>query len=93
MLMVSGDMTVRLPREIGEKLGAAPEQVEAEVLEAVVLRLFSTGEMSGGKAAEVLGRTLEGFLKLAGRHGIPFTRLSAEELARDAEVAARARKP
>jgi predicted HTH domain antitoxin len=49
--------------------------------ECVVLELYRRGAISSGKAAELLGMERLEFIRYSGRLGIPYFRLSAEELA------------
>ncbi len=58
-------------RELGE-----PSET---VKECVVLELYRRGVISSGKVAELLGMTRWEFIRYAGRLGIPFLRMTAEE--------------
>ena len=59
-----------------ESLGD-PQQT---IKECVVLELYRRGEISSGKAAELLGMSRFEFIQYSGRLGIPFFRHSPEEL-------------
>ena len=59
-----------------ESLGD-PQQT---IKECVVLELYRRGEISSGKAAELLGMSRFEFIQYSGRLGIPFFRYSPEEL-------------
>ena len=62
--------------ELLESLGD-PQQT---IKECVVLELYRRGEISSGKAAELLGMSRLEFIQYSGRLGIPFFRYSPEEL-------------
>ncbi len=62
--------------EVLESLGD-PQQT---IKECVVLELYRRGEISSGKAAELLGMSRFEFIQYSGRLGIPFFRYSPEEL-------------
>ncbi len=72
------------PSEVLEALSSS-YQDDAEIIkEAAVLEFYREGRLSSGKAAEILGMERFEFIRYAGRKGIPFIRISAEEL--DEEV-------
>jgi predicted HTH domain antitoxin len=48
--------------------------------ECVVLELYLRGAISSGKAAELLGMGRVEFVRYSGRLGIPFFRMSSEDL-------------
>jgi predicted HTH domain antitoxin len=62
--------------EVLESLGD-PQQT---IKECVVLELYRRGEISSGKAAELLGMSRLEFIQYSGHLGIPFFRYSPEEL-------------
>ena len=51
-----------------------------------MLELYREGRVSGGKAAELLGITLETFLKRAGDLGIPCFDMPDDEWAREKDA-------
>ena len=77
-------LAISLPREFIALLGA-PSQASETAREYIILRLFQEARISGGKAADLLGLTRQGFIALLARKGIPYFRLEPEEW--DAEVA------
>ena len=77
-------LPITLPREFIALLGA-PAQATATAREYVILGLFQEARISGGKAAELLGLTREGFIALLARKGIAYFRLDPVEW--DEEVA------
>jgi predicted HTH domain antitoxin len=73
-------VTIKLPDEIGEELGTDAE-IPRRVLEALVLQRYMTGEISLGRAAELLnlsqGETEEFLDRNNAR--LPYTREMLEE--------------
>ena len=63
--------------ELLDELQRPPEQAAREL---IVLGLYAQDRLSGGRAAEFLGLTREGFIRLASERGIPYFRLSGDEL-------------
>jgi len=56
-------------------------QDDAEIIkEAAVLEFYREGRLSSGNATEILGMERFEFIRYAGRKGIPFIRISPEEL-------------
>ena len=53
----------------------------------VVLELYREGLISSGKAAELMGLEREDFIRRAGEQGIPYLRMSHEELRGEIERA------
>lgn len=69
-----------MPREFIDLLGApAPATATATAREYIVLGLFQEARISGGKAAELLGLTREGFVAWLARQGMPYFRLNPQE--------------
>ncbi len=54
--------------------------VQQTIKECIVLELYRRGEISTGKAAEILGMSYRQFLDLLAKHKIPLFRYSPEEL-------------
>lgn len=61
------------------------QPLEASALELMVLELYRRGEISSGKAAELLRINRFEFIKHASQLGIPYFNITKEEL--DAEIA------
>lgn len=76
---------VALPDELLALLGAQPQAAEANK-EFTILGLFQENRISAGKAAELLGLTLHGFVASLARKGIPYFRYDPQDWAQ--EVAA-----
>jgi predicted HTH domain antitoxin len=74
------------PTEVLESLFSS-YQDDAEIIkEAAVLEFYREGKLSSGKAAEILGMERFEFIRYAGRKGIPFIRISPEELDREVNL-------
>lgn len=84
---------IELPRDLMAALNIPESDLGRRVREWVVLELFQEGEISAGKAAEILDTSKVGFLELLDRRNLPYLDASPQELAREvaaAEAAARA---
>ena len=75
--------------ELGQDLVGLLEELHRPVKEAarelIVLELYRQGEVSSGRAAELLGMQRGDFIHYASARGIPYLQLSGEELRREAE--------
>ena len=69
---------------VNSRAGSSPPEDAAR--ELIVLELYREGRVSGGKAAELLGITLETFLKRAGDLGIPCFDMPDDEWAREKDA-------
>lgn len=66
--------------EIAELLDISPEQLERRTLEALVLDLYRTHEISAGRAAGFLNLDKFAFIRWAGERGVPYFKMTSEEL-------------
>jgi predicted HTH domain antitoxin len=73
------ELKLDLPPELLEVLESLGDPQQT-IKECVVLELYRRGEISSGKAAELLGMSRFEFIQYSGRLGIPFFRYSPEEL-------------
>jgi predicted HTH domain antitoxin len=73
------ELKLDLPPDLLEVLESLGDPLQA-IKECVVLELYRRGEISSGKAAELLGMSRLEFIQYSGRLGIPFFRYSPEEL-------------
>ena len=55
--------------------------------ELIVLELYREGLISSGKAAELMGLSRLDFIRRAGEQGVPYFRMSSEELRREIDQA------
>lgn len=56
---------------------------EAEARLLLAVKLFETGRISSGQAAELAGYSKRGFLEILGQQKVPVFNYPADELARD----------
>lgn len=83
---------VELPRDLLAALNIPESDLGRQVKEWVILELFQEGEISAGKAAEILGTSKARFIELLDRRRLPYLDANPEELERElaaAEAAAR----
>jgi predicted HTH domain antitoxin len=79
-------LEVPLPKELVSMLGFSPAQTVQTIQEFLVIGLYREGQISSGKAAELLGMTKREFIRLLARKGIPYFDYSSEELAEEFKV-------
>jgi predicted HTH domain antitoxin len=79
-------VTVELEDELADYLQQLGRPVGRTLRELVVLDLYREGDLSADRAAQLLAMPLHEFIPYAGKLGIAFTRVTADEL--DAQVAA-----
>lgn len=67
-------------------LGNSPEEIERHALEMIVLELYRRGTISVGRAARLLGMDKLAFIRWTGELGIPYFRITADELREELRV-------
>jgi predicted HTH domain antitoxin len=77
-------MTLQIPEAIAEFLSTPTDAAASEL---IVLELYRQRRISRGKAAELLGVPLAGFLERAAHADIPYFDLTSDELRREIESA------
>jgi len=77
-------VTVELDESLVQALALLDQPLDDAVRETIVLELYRRGTISSGKAAHLLDRSKLDFIQYSGRLGIPYFRLTEEEL--DAEI-------
>jgi predicted HTH domain antitoxin len=90
-----GTKTLKIPYpdDLPEALGKSPEEFERELIFLMAGKLYETGRISSGRAADLAGIDRSEFLSMLGRYRIPVTNYSLEELERELqESRARAEK-
>ena len=63
-------LQIELPDEVRDILGLDEAELSSLALEALVMRLYERGELSSGKAAELLGISRREFLDRLGQYAI-----------------------
>jgi len=80
------NIQIPFPSEILDIL-ATTYQTGADIIkEAAVLELYREGKISSGKAAESLDMERFEFIRYTGMKGIPFIRISSEELEEEVKL-------
>lgn len=88
-----GTLTINYPSEVLWALQQEPEEFEQEASFLLALKLYETGKLSTGLAAQLAGIPRSAFIVLLGRHGLSPFGQDPEELERDLEDARQARRP
>ena len=76
-------VTIELPKGLLAGLSGRFSNPSDKIKELTALELYREGEISSGKAAELLNMERFEFIKYASRLGIPFLDLTEEELEKD----------
>ncbi len=73
-------LELTFPSEVLDMLSTTYQDDANLIKEAAVLELYREGKISSGKAAEILGMDRFEFIRYAGKKGIPYIRITSEEL-------------
>lgn len=80
-------LSLQVPDDLSLALGKRPQDAAREVLLMAALKLFETGRLSTGMAAQLAGLPRVEFLLECGRYGVSVFQQTVEELESDAENA------
>ena len=80
-----GAVRVEIDQELVDLLQELHRPVKEAARELIVLELYRQGEVSSGKAAELLCMQRGEFIRYASAQGIPYLQLSGEALRREVE--------
>jgi predicted HTH domain antitoxin len=80
-----GAAQVELGQDLVDLLEELHRPVKEAARELIVLELYRQGEVSSGKAAELLGMPRGEFIRHASARGIPYLQLNGDELRREVE--------
>lgn len=80
-----GSVQVELDQDLIAVLEELHRPVKEAAHELIVLELYRHGDISSGKAAQLLGMRRDEFIRHASERGIPYLQLSGEELRREIE--------
>jgi predicted HTH domain antitoxin len=83
---VMGVVQVELDQDLVDLLEELHRPVKQAARELIVLELYRQGEISSGKAAELLGLGREQFIRQASERGIPYFQLDGEDLQRELDA-------
>ncbi len=81
-----GPVQVELDQDLVAVLEELHRPVKEAARELIVLELYRQGELSSGKAAQLLGLEREDFIRHASAQGIPYFQLQGEELRRELDA-------
>ena len=84
-------MSISLDEDFLSFVAKKRKDIPERLKELSVLELYRRKEISGGKAAQLLGMERFEFVRYASRLGISFFDISKEELEKDLEIARNAR--
>jgi predicted HTH domain antitoxin len=84
---------IELPRDLLTALDIPESELSRRTKEWVVLELFQEGEISAGKAGEIIGLSKAGFLDLLDERRLPYLDADPQELEQDVAAAEAASKP
>ena len=84
---------IELPRDLLSTLDIPEAELGQRAKEWVVLELFQEGEISAGKAGEILGLSKSRFLDLLTAHRLPYLDADPQDLEREVAAAQAARQP
>lgn len=73
-------LEITFPSEVLDMLSTTYEDDANVIKEAAVLELYREGKISSGKAAEILEMNRFEFIRYAGKKGIPYIRITPDEL-------------
>lgn len=90
--MEKEEITITIPSEILSIVAKRRRDIPSRVLEYLILELYRLGEISSGKAAQLLDMERLEFVKFASRLGIPFIDMDKEEIGEDYKHAHKAVK-
>jgi predicted HTH domain antitoxin len=74
---------IDFPMEVLDSLTTTYQNSADALKEAAVLELYREGKLSSGMAGEILGMERFEFIRYAGSKGIPYIRMTPEELSKE----------
>ena len=80
-----GAVQIELDQDLVDLLEELHRPAKQTARELIVLELYREGELSSGRAAQLLGMKREEFIRHASDRGIPYLQLSVEDLRREIE--------
>ena len=79
-------MNLNLDEDLVGILGELQQPIDKAAIELIVLELYRIGRISSGRAASVLGMSRIDFIQHASDLGIPYLRLTPEDLDNEIQV-------
>lgn len=80
------NVQISFPSDVLDALATTYQESAELIREAAVLELYREGRLSSGKAAEILNMERFEFIRYAGMKGIPFIRISTEDLREEVKL-------
>jgi predicted HTH domain antitoxin len=77
---------VQLDQDLVELLEELQRPAKTAARELIVLELYRQGEVSSGRAAQLLGMGREEFIRHASEQSIPYFQLEGEDLRRELDA-------
>lgn len=77
---------VQLDQDLVELLEELQRPAKQAARELIVVGLYSQGEVSSGRAAQLLAMDRDEFIRYASEQGVPCFRLEGEELQRELDA-------
>ena len=77
---------VEIDRDLVDLLEELHRPAKQAARELIVLELYRQGEVSSGRAAQLLGKEREEFIKYASAQGIPYFQLDSGELQQELDT-------
>ena len=81
-----GAAPVAIDRDLVELLEELQRPAKQAARELIVLELYRQGEVSSGRAAQLLRKEREEFIRYASEQGIPYFQLESDELQRELDT-------
>jgi|SRR5436190_5096307 len=81
-----GAVPVELDQDLVALLEELQRPAKRAARELIVLELYRQGEVSSGRAAQLLGMEREDFIRYASKQGIPYFQLEGDELQRELDA-------
>ena len=79
-------LPVHLDQDLVELLEELQRPARKAARELMVLELYRQGEVSSGRAAQLLGKEREEFIRYASEQGIPYFQLEGDDLQRELDT-------
>ena len=77
---------VQLDQDLVDLLEELQRPARESARELIVLELYRQGEVSSGRAAQLLGKEREEFIQYASQQGIPYFQLDSDDLQRELDT-------
>jgi predicted HTH domain antitoxin len=77
---------VEIDRDLVDLLEELHRPAKQAARELIVLELYRQGEVSSGRAAQLLQKEREEFIRYASEKGIPYFQLDSDELQRELDT-------